>query len=74
MDIHLKEKGVSLQHTSGEYIAAVGKATPPLAVVGVEAAGLTLQDWVLISTLVYTVLQTVHLIYKFWKDRRNGSK
>jgi hypothetical protein len=63
---------VSLASDSGEYIAAAGKATPPLAVSGVMVAGLSLQDWVLTATLVYTALQTALLIYNFIKRKRNG--
>lgn len=63
---------MSLASDSGEYIAAAGKATPPLAVSGVMVAGLSLQDWVLTATLVYTALQTALLIYNFIKRKRNG--
>lgn len=66
---------MSLSDTSGEYIAAVGKASPPLAVTSVAAAGWTLQDWVLICTILYTVLQMSVLVYNtFIKPRLNGGK
>ena len=65
---------MSLHQTGSEYITAVAKASPAVAVVAAEGAGLTLGDWVLIATLIYTVLQTAHLIYKFIEDRRNGSQ
>lgn len=44
------------------------------AKVGVAWAGaaigaFTLQDWVLIATLVYTVLQIALAIRRFWKER-----
>lgn len=32
------------------------KAAPPVTVVGLSLAGVSLQDWVLIITLIYTVL------------------
>lgn len=63
---------MSLASDGGEYIAAVGKATPPIAISGAVAAGWTLQDWVLLATLVYTVVQTVLVIYKFIKGRKDG--
>jgi hypothetical protein len=63
---------VSLIDTSGEYISAAGKATPPLAATGAVVAGIPLQEWVLIATLIYTVLMTANLIYKFFKDRNSG--
>lgn len=63
---HLLEGG-------GEQIlAAVGKASPPIAVSTAAASGFSLQDWVLIATLVYTALLTVHLLYKFARDLRGG--
>lgn len=75
---------MSLTETSGEYIVAAGKASPPLAVTGMGAAGYGLQEWVLIATLVYTVLQIAVLIRKYVKERvaekyaerlaRNGRK
>lgn len=54
----------------GEYLSAIGKASPPLAVSGATAAGMTLQDWVLVATLAYTILQAAYLIYKILRDHR----
>lgn len=70
---------MSLSDASGEYVVAVGKASPPLAVTSVAAAGWTLSDYVLIATLIYTLLQIALLIRKYVKERvaekvaRNGS-
>lgn len=50
---------------TGEYFAAVGKASPPIAVSSAAAAGLSLQEWVFVATLLYTVLQIGLLIYNF---------
>jgi len=49
-----------------EIIASTVKTAPP-AVVSVTSAvaGVSLVDWVLIATLVYTLLQIVHLIVKW---------
>ncbi len=55
---------------TGDAFVALGKASPPLAVSASAAVGLTLQDWVLIATLVYTVMQGAYLVYKFVGDRR----
>lgn len=60
---------MSLTETSGEYIVAAGKASPPLAVTGLGVAGLPLEQWVLIATLFYTVLQTFMLVRKYWGER-----
>ena len=64
---------MSLSDTSGEYIAAVGKASPPLAVTSVAAAGYSLQDWMFIVTILYTLLQGSVLIYKTLKGKTDGS-
>lgn len=54
------------------------KAAPPVTVVGLSLAGVSLQDWVLIITLIYTVLSLIFLIrdkiYRPWKDKSNGCK
>lgn len=63
---------MSLSDTGSEYVAALGKAAPPLTVAGVSVTGMTLQDWVLVTTLIYTVLQTAVLVSKFFRDRRGG--
>lgn len=55
--------------SGGDYMTALGKVSPPLAVSAGAIAGFSLQDWVLIATLVYTVLQTAFLVYKFVRDR-----
>lgn len=65
---------MSLQHTGGEYVTAIGKVVPAIAVTSATVAGMALQDWVLIATLVYTVLQTILLIRNFFKGKRDGSE
>lgn len=64
-------------HLTGvEYVTEVTKLSPPVVVSGSLVAGLDLQSWVLIATLVYTVLQIVISLHKFLKDRNedNGSE
>ena len=53
-----------------EYLSAAGKAAPPIAVSTAASAGMTLQDWVLIATLLYTLLQIAYLGYKIARDHR----
>lgn len=53
-----------------EYFSAAGKAAPPIAVSTAASAGMTLQDWVLIATLLYTLLQIAYLGYKIARDHR----
>lgn len=47
----------------GEYILAATKAAPPVTVTGFTLSGVTLNEWVLIATLVYTLLQMGWFIY-----------
>lgn len=55
----------------------IARVSPPVAVTGVSLAGVTLQDWVLVVTLIYTVLNGFFLlrdkVYIPWKEKRNGS-
>lgn len=55
--------------STGEYIAVATKASPPLAVSAVTSAGIGLQEWVYIVTIIYTVLMIANLVYKFIRDR-----
>lgn len=60
---------MNLESHATEYAAAAGKASPPIVVSGAAVAGISLQDWVLTATLIYTVLQIGLLIYNFTKKR-----
>lgn len=60
---------MTFESNGGEIAASAGKLSPPLAVAGAAIGGIPLQDWVLIATLVYTVLQIGVLIYNFAKKR-----
>jgi hypothetical protein len=59
-----------------ELAAEAVKATPPLTVAGLAFAGVSLQDWVLLLTVVYLILQIAFLVYdKLLKNKdHNGSK
>ena len=63
---------MSLADNGSEYIAAVGKVTPPIAISGVALAGMSLQEWVLILTALYTAIQIIVTVRKFLRDRANG--
>lgn len=56
---------------SNDLLQAAGKAAPPVAYMGVRLAGVSLPDWVAIATLVYILLQTAHLI---WRWRRAAKR
>ena len=45
------------------------KAIPPVAVVAATASGMTLNDWVLVVTLIYLVLQIAHLLFKWYRGK-----
>lgn len=53
------------------------KAGPPATVATLTLAGVALQDWVLLATLGYTILQLYFLLRdKWWRQRKgkNGRK
>jgi hypothetical protein len=56
--------------TSSEHVAGAIKATPPAAVTGLSLAGVTLNEWVMIATLIYTVMQIGWFIYSKTKTIR----
>lgn len=49
----------------GEYTSAATKTALPVVVSGAAALGYSLQDWVFIVTIIYTVLQIGALVFKF---------
>jgi hypothetical protein len=54
----------SQQHIEGGVNMAVAKASPPVVVSGLTLGGVQLQDWLIIATLIYTVIQIVILLPK----------
>lgn len=53
-------------------IQEVTKASPPVTVGALTLLGLPLSDWIIIVTIVYTVLQIFFLLRdKWWRDRDN---
>lgn len=59
--------------SSVSSVAAEGlKSLPPLAVAGATFLGFTLQEWMYVATLAYTVMQMYFLIRdKIWKPWRS---
>lgn len=59
-----------------DSLVEVTKAVPPVAVTGVSLAGIGLSDWVLISTLIYTVMQASWFVWdkliRPWRARRDS--
>lgn len=54
---------MALPHSYAEHLYEVGRASPSLTVAGLSMAGVSLSDWVLLATLVYTLLQTGWFVY-----------
>lgn len=48
---------------TGSYVGEITKAAPPVSVTGLTLAGVSLNEWVLLATLFYTLLQTGWFIY-----------
>lgn len=55
---------------------AAAKATPPIAATGMQMMGYGLADWVLLATLIYTLLQIAILVHGWFKrrNRKESSK
>jgi hypothetical protein len=64
--------------TKTELAVEAVRISPPVAVTGLSLYGVSLQDWVLVVTLIYTALSLIFLIrdmvYRPWKDKNNGCK
>lgn len=56
------------QEIKGELI----KMAPPSIVSSAQILGLTLSEWVLFTTLIYTLVQTGWLLYKIFRHFKGG--
>lgn len=64
-------------HHSETIGAAAAKLSPSIGVAGVTLAGVHLQDWVLILTIVYTLLMIGEKLYKWrkaWIEERDAEQ
>lgn len=52
--------------TKTDLAAEAAKAAPPVTVAGLTVAGVSLNDLVLIATLIYLALQASFLLYRWW--------
>ena len=62
--IELLSNGLKLKLAQAENVVenvykAVAKTSPPVVVSGLTVAGVQLQDWLIIATLLYTVIQII---------------
>lgn len=63
-----------MRDQTGETVgAAVAKLTPSVGVAGVTLAGIHLQDWVLMLTIVYTLLMIGEKLWKWHKAWKEAS-
>lgn len=69
-DWSFSESLTKLVH-SHEVTAEVMKMTPPAAVAGLTIAGIALSDWLLMFTLLYTILNVFFLLRDKWWRQRN---
>jgi hypothetical protein len=66
---------MNTQHS--ELVTEATKAAPALTVGGLTLFGVGLSDWVLLATLIYTLLQVGFLLRDKWytpRKLRNGRK
>lgn len=53
-----------------EVLVAAVKVAPPVAITGMTLAGYPLADWLILATLVYTILQFLLLLEKRFLPRK----
>ena len=63
------------QHLESGLSMAAIKTSPPVIVTGMTLMGIQLQDWLIITTLLYTVIQIIIALpelkksLKEWRDK-----
>lgn len=57
--------------TTATIASELVKATPPVTVVGAALAGISLQDIVVVLTIIYLVLQIWHIVLKIREQRKS---
>ena len=72
MQNNMAEASQHIEH--GLSMAAI-KTSPPLIVTGMTLAGIQLQDWLIMATILYTVIQIIIALPKLkksfneWRDK-----
>ena len=65
----------SSQHIETGVTMAVAKTSPPVVVSGLTLAGVQLHDWLIMATILYTVIQIIIALpklkqsFKEWRDK-----
>lgn len=62
------------QHLETGVTIAVAKTSPPVVVSGLTLAGVQLQDWLIIATLLYTVIQIIIALPKLKQSFKEWRK
>ena len=63
------------QHIENGLSMAAIKTSPPIIVTGMTLAGIQLQDWLIMATIIYTVIQIIIALpelkksFKEWRDK-----
>ena len=63
------------QHIEHGLSMAAIKTSPPVIVTGMTLAGVQLQDWLILATILYTVIQIIIELpklkqsFKEWRDK-----
>ena len=69
-----KRPGKRMSETETTVVEVIAKSSPPVVVSGLALGGVSLSEWVLLATLLYTLLATFFLIrdkaYRPWMDKR----
>lgn len=56
-----------------EVLAEALKSAPSVSVAGATIVGVSLQEWVLVLTALYTALQLAYFMRKRYKEYKDGS-
>jgi len=64
----------SSQHVESGLSMVVAKTSPPVVVSGLTLAGVQLQDWLIMSTILYTVIQIIILLPKLKQSFKEWRK
>lgn len=59
------------QQTGETASVAAAKLSLPAGITSISLAGIHLQDWVLLLTIVYTLLMIAEKLWKWWKAWRS---
>jgi len=62
------------QHIEHGLSMAAIKTSPPIIVTGMTVAGIQLQDWLIIATILYTVIQIIIALPKLKQSFKEWRK